>query len=319
MKIFVLGKLGSVVHWAEDSIAGFRAAGHDVRFGVTRNPRLNRSIEGLLVARWTGAPRVTRIVRTITRFAPDLILAVAPYHMPLAILQQVAALPGRAPLLGWVGDAFSATDAPAATLLDAVAYTDSGMLASHRQFGWPTPASYLPHAANPRLDRGVADPLSRHRDMVFVANPTPHRRVLVAQIQTPMRLFGVGWTPSPATAHVIQARHIGIDELGAIYQSATAVLNVRNEHNVLNGLNQRHFDPYLAATPVVSDDLTDLARCFEPGTEVLVYQDAGELNDLYARLQRDPSFGTVIGERGRRRVLAEHTYAHRLATLLKLT
>ena len=60
MKIFVLGKLGSVVHWAEDSIAGFRAAGHDVCFGVTRNPRLNRSIERLLVARWAGAPRAAR-------------------------------------------------------------------------------------------------------------------------------------------------------------------------------------------------------------------------------------------------------------------
>ena len=316
MKIVVLGKLESVVHWAEDSIAGFRAAGHDVRFGVTRNPRLNRSIERLLVARWTGAPRVARIVRAITRFAPDLILAVAPYHMPLAILRQVAALPGRAPLLGWVGDAFSAGDAAAAALLDAVAYTDSGMLATHRQFGWPTPASYLPHAANPRLDRGVADPLSRHRDMVFVANPTPHRRALVAQIQTPMRLFGIGWTQAAGTAHVIQARHVGIDELGAIYRSAAAVLNVRNEHNVLNGLNQRHFDPYLAATPVVSDDLPDLTRCFDPGTEVLVYRDAEELNDLYARLRRDPKFATAIGERGRQRVLAEHTYAHRLATLL---
>ena len=116
-----------------------------------------------------------------------------------------------------------------------------------------------------------------------------------------------------------QARHIGIDELGAIYRSATAALNVRNEHNVLNGLNQRHFDPYLAATPVVSDDLADLNRCFDPGTEVLVYHDPGELNDLYARLRRDPGFATAIGAQGRRRVLAEHTYAHRLAALLRLT
>jgi spore maturation protein CgeB len=82
-------------------------------------------------------------------------------------------------------------------------------------------------------------------------------------------------------------------------------------------LNQRHFDPYLAATPVVSDDLPDLTRCFDPGTEVLVYRDAEELNELYARLRRDPGFAAAIGERGRRRVLAEHTYAHRLATLLR--
>jgi spore maturation protein CgeB len=319
MKIFVLGKLGSVVHWVEDSIAAFRAAGHDVRFGVTRNPRLNPSIERLLLARWAGAPRAARIVRAIRRFSPDLILAIVPYHMPLPILEHVAALPGRPPLLGWVGDSFSAESAPAAALFDAVAYTDSGLLAAHRQFGWPTQAVYLPHAANPRLDRGIADPGSRHRDMVFVANPTPHRLALVSQIRTPMRLFGAGWTRLPPGGHQIHARHVGIDELAALYRSPLAALNVRNENNVLAGLNQRHFDPYLAATPVVSDDQADLSRCFDPGTEILVYRDADELNDIYAGLRREPNRAAAIGESGRRRVLAEHTYQHRLAALVGLT
>lgn len=319
MKIFVLGKRGSVVHWAEDSIAAFRAAGHDVRFGVTRDPRLNRRLECLLMAHWTGAPLAALIVRAITRFSPDLILAIGPYHMPLSILQYVADIPNRPPFLGWVGDIFNAGSAPSAVLLDAVAYTDTGLLAAHRQFGWSTPAAYLPHAANSRLDGGVADRGSRHHDMVFVANPTPLRRVLLGRIRTPLRLFGMGWTRQPPANHAIHPRHVGIDELAAIYRSPTAVLNIRNEHNVLAGLNQRHFDPYLAATPVVSDNQADLARCFEPGTEVLVYRDADELNDVYAQVQRDPGYAAKVGEMGRRRVLHEHTYNHRLAALLKLT
>jgi spore maturation protein CgeB len=319
MKIFVLGKLGSVVHWAEDSIAGFRAAGHDVRFGVTRDPRLNRSIERLLLARWAGVPRAARIVRAIRRFSPDLILAIGPYHMPLPILEHVASLRGRPPFLGWVGDTFSAGNAPAAALLDAVAYTDSGLLTAHRQLGWSTSAVYLPHAANPRLDRGTAEPGSRNRDMVFVANPTPHRLALVSQVRTPLRLFGVGWARLPPVGHEIHPRHVGIDELASLYQSHLAILNIRNENNVLAGLNQRHFDPYLAATPVVSDDQADLARCFDPGTETLVYRDAEELNDIYARLRREPDVAATIGEKGRRRVLAEHTSQHRLAALVGLT
>jgi spore maturation protein CgeB len=319
MKIFVLGKLGSVVHWVEDSMAAFLAAGHDVGFGVTRNPRLNPAIERLLLARWAGAPRAARIVRAIRRSSPDLILAIVPYHMPLAILEHVASLPNRPPFLGWVGDSFSAESAPAAALFDAVAYTDTGLLAAHRRFGWSTPAIYLPHAANPRLDRGVADPHARRRDMVFVANPTPHRLALVSQIRTPMRLFGAGWTRLPPAGHEIHARHVGIDELASLYRSPLAVLNIRNENNVLAGLNQRHFDPYLAATPVVSDDQADLARCFDPGTEILVYRDAEELNDIYARLRREPNLAATIGENGRRRVLAEHTYPHRLAALAALT
>jgi spore maturation protein CgeB len=318
MKIFILGKRGSVVHWAEDSIAAFQAAGHDVRFGVTRDPRLSRSIERLLLARWAGVPRAARIVRAISRFAPDLILAIGPYPMPLPILEHVASMPGRPPFLGWVGDTFSPVSASAAALLDAVAYTDTGLLLAHHQLGWSTPATYLPHAANPRLDRGVADHGSRHHDMVFVANPTPHRRLLISGIQSPMRLFGIGWTPMLPANHQIHPRHVGIEELAAIYRSPTAVLNIRNEHNVLVGLNQRHFDPYLAATPVVSDDQADLARCFELGTEVLVYRDAEELNDIYARVRREPHHAAMIGEKGRRRVLHEHTYEHRLAALLKM-
>jgi spore maturation protein CgeB len=319
MKIFVLGKRASVIHWTEDAIAAFRTAGHEIRFGVTRDPRLSPGIERLLLAPWTGAPRAAMLVRAITRFSPDLILAIAPYHMPLPILQYVANIRGRAPLVGWIGDAFSATSAAAAALFDAVAYTDTGLLAAHRTFGWPTRAAYLPHAANPRLDHAVEPPPIRHRDMVFVANPTPQRRALLRQLRIPMRLFGVGWTGLEPADHEIHPRfRVAIDELASIYRSAAAVLNIRNERNALAGLNQRHFDPYLAATPVVSDDQPDLALCFDPGTEVLVYRDAEELNDLYARIQRDPAYATRIGEAGQRRVRQEHTYQHRLAALVKL-
>jgi spore maturation protein CgeB len=103
-----------------------------------------------------------------------------------------------------------------------------------------------------------------------------------------------------------------------LYRSHRAVLNIRNESNVLLGLNQRHFDPYLAATPVVSDDQADVVECFEPGAEMLVYRDADGLNEIYARLRREPGFARAIGEKGRRRVLHEHTYQQRLAALLRM-
>jgi spore maturation protein CgeB len=317
MKIFVLGKIGSVVHWAEDAVAGFRAAGHDVRFGVTRNPRLNKAIERLLFATCLGAPRAKRITRMIRLFSPDLILAVGPYGMPSAILEEVAGLPGRPPLLGWVGDLFSAADGRAAACFDAVAYTDTGMLTLHHDLQLPARAIYLPHATNPRLDRGVTHPRTRRSRMVFVANPTEQRRAVVGQIRAPITLYGPGWR-DPGANHEIHARRVGIRELATIYRSYLAVLNIRHEHNVLAGLNQRHFDPYPAATPVVTDDQPDLARCFEPGREILVYRNADELQDLYARLQREPGNAEALGNRGRQRVLAEHTYVQRLKVLRKL-
>ena len=46
-----------------------------------------------------------------------------------------------------------------------------------------------------------------------------------------------------------------------------------------------------------------------------VWRDAEELNTLYARVLRDRGWASAMGERGRRRVLAHHTYAARLAAL----
>jgi spore maturation protein CgeB len=95
-------------------------------------------------------------------------------------------------------------------------------------------------------------------------------------------------------------------------------MHVRNERNVMVGLNQRHFDPCLAGTPVVADNQDDLPLCFEPGREMLVYRDVDELNDLYVRLRRDPERAAAVGAAGRRRVLAEHTYGHRLTALARM-
>jgi spore maturation protein CgeB len=310
MKVFVLGKLGSVTQWTEGSVAGFRDAGHDVALGVTRNPRMHWMIDRVL-------PRAALIGRAITAFAPDLIVAVAAYLAPLPILRHVAALPNRPPLMGWVGDLFSAADREAAALFDAVAYTDSGLLALHDHLGFASRAAFLPHAVGVQPDRVVADG-SRQKSMVFVANPTPHRLALVSQVRLPLQLYGPGWQRLQPTAHRIDARRIGPDELADIYRSHLAVLNIRNERNVIDGLNQRHFAPYLAATPVVADDQADLERCLEPAREILVYRDAAELNDIYQSLQREPDRAAAIGEAGRRRVLAEHTYGRRLAALAAL-
>ncbi len=318
MKIFVIGKRGSVTHWAEDAVAGFKAAGHAVEFGSTRNPGLHRSVERVLLAGWAGVPRGAHLGRSIARFAPDLILVVTAYHTPLPLLEHIAALPNRPPVLGWVGDQFSAEQRCAAALFDAVAYTDTGLLALHGKLAFTCKALFVPHAANPRLHVTAHEAVPRRSDMVFVANPTEYRLALVSKVRTPLQLYGRGWARLPKSCHQVHARRIGLEELANVYRTHLAVLNVRNERNVMTGLNQRHFDPYLAGTPVVADNQDDVQLCFVPGQEMLVYRDVDELNDHYVRLRREPARAAAVGEAGRRRVLAEHTYGHRLAALARL-
>ena len=317
MRIALLGKTGGIAGWMEDAADAFRAAGHEVMIASSRDPRLAPSLNSLLLSPWMGAPLLRRIVARIRRFRPDLILAVRADAVPLAVLDAVAAIKGRAPFIGWVGDRIEADFAPIAARYDALAYTDTGLLRRHRALGIATPAAFVPHAVNVR--RAVASGTPRLPCMAFVANPTAYRRDIVSGIREKVAIYGPGWVEAlSAPQHHFTHRRLSREEVADVYARHLAVLNMRNEHNVIDGLNQRNFAPCVFATPVVTDDQPDLARCFEPGTEVLVYRSVGELNEIYARLLREPAYAAEIGCRGERRVLNEHTYEHRLQTLLAL-
>ena len=308
MKIFLLGRIGGITHWLEDAVAAFRGDGHEVRLGIVRRPWLNADVERAL-----QAPLAAAIARRVERCSPDLILAIGGFHVPEAVMERLGALRCRPPLVGWVGDRFDHDAGPAAAIFDLVAYTDSRLLARHEGFGFASPAIWLPHAVNPHTIVAAAPRTPR---MVFVANPTPMRARIVNALASPIVLHGPGWKTPPGTGHHVHAGRVTHRRLARIYAGHLASLNVRNELNVLAGLNQRSFDPYLSATPVASDDQADLSRCFVPGEEVMVWRETGELNELYARMRDDPAWVATIGQRGRRRVLAQHTFARRLETVL---
>jgi spore maturation protein CgeB len=310
LKIFVLGKQASITHWLEDAVAAFRAEGHEVAVGLTRRPWLNAAFEEAL-----SVQIVRRIARRIERFAPDLMLAIGGFHVPDPILEAIANLAVRAPLVGWVGDLFDESAKGAADRYDRVAYTDSGLLARHIEFGFAASALFLPHAVDPRSIGAMSPPGLRRPLMVFVGNPTPHREAVVGAIASSIALYGPAWKGKTGGAHKIHDGRIAKRKTLGHYMTHVAALNIRNEHHVLAGLNQRNFDPCLAGAAVVTDHQPDLERCFEPGYEVLSWRTTDELNGLYDRILRNPGWAAAIGQSGRRRVLAEHTYAARLQTL----
>ncbi len=59
----------------------------------------------------------------------------------------------------------------------------------------------------------------------------------------------------------------------------------------------------------------DMEHAFEIGREVLTFQNAAEAASLVRRSVRHPAQARAIGQAGRRRVLAEHTWAARLREL----
>jgi spore maturation protein CgeB len=81
-------------------------------------------------------------------------------------------------------------------------------------------------------------------------------------------------------------------------------------------VNQRVFDVPAAGAFLLTDHRAQVECLFEPGREIALFHSPEEVPELLARYLTDAPERRRMAEAGRARVLAEHTYEHRLKTLL---
>ena len=112
--------------------------------------------------------------------------------------------------------------------------------------------------------------------------------------------------------NVERIEHLPPAEHAAFYSASRATLNVTRADMIAAGWapSVRLFEAAACATPIVSDVWDGLDQVFVPDREILL---AGTAADVIAALCRDDL--AAIGSRGQRRVLAEHSAAHRAAEL----
>ena len=81
-------------------------------------------------------------------------------------------------------------------------------------------------------------------------------------------------------------------------------------------VNQRIFDVPCAGAFVLTDWREQMDELFVPGKEVIFYREPEETPELIRHYLANPAERARIAKAARLRVLAEHTYAHRLQTLI---
>ena len=64
------------------------------------------------------------------------------------------------------------------------------------------------------------------------------------------------------------------------------------------------------------DRQQDVLRLFKPGQDLVVFNNVKELQDLVGYYLQHPKEAKAIAERGRKKVLAKHTYQHRIQEIL---
>jgi spore maturation protein CgeB len=161
-------------------------------------------------------------------------------------------------------------------------------------------------------------------DLGFLGNRLPDREARVEQFfldvaaARPERRFllgGSGWGDRQRPPNVGYAGHVYTRDHNAFNCTPLAVLNINRESMARYGFSPptRVFEAAGAAACLITDAWVGIELFLEPGREVLVAE-TGE--DVAAHLDAlDERRARGIGEAAHRRVLGEHTYAHRAALL----
>src|SRR5581483_5181738 len=176
------------------------------------------------------------------------------------------------------------------------------------------PATHYPAAPSPRFAC----------DLVFLGNRLPDREARAGEFffrpaaERPARAFllgGSGWGDRALPSNVRALGHVSTREHNALNSSALAVLNVSRDSMARYGFSPatRVFEAAGAGACVITDAWDGVAQFLEPGREVLVARDGGEVAALLDGLTLERA--RAIGRAALARVLAEHTYAHRAAEL----
>jgi spore maturation protein CgeB len=175
------------------------------------------------------------------------------------------------------------------------------------------PALYQPREMEPRWDLGYMGTYSDDRQPVLErllidpARRFKEGRFVVAGPQYPKT---IRWPRS-----VKRIQHLEPAKHADFYNAQRFTLNVTRADMVAAGWSPsvRLFEAAACGTPILSDSWPGLESFFALGEEILPVRNAGEVVQ-YLRDIPEPE-RRALGQRARKRVLAEHTAAHRAEEL----
>lgn len=178
------------------------------------------------------------------------------------------------------------------------------------------------NALDPETHHPVPPDARFRSDCVLLANRLPDREARIDEFffraaeSASARQFllgGNGWHDRALPANVRALGHVYTADHNAVNCSTLAVLNVHRDSMVANGWSPatRLFEAAGAGACQITDAWQGIEEFLEPGREILVAADGAEVAAHVDALT--PERARVIGQAALRRVLAEHTYAHRAA------
>jgi len=177
----------------------------------------------------------------------------------------------------------------------------------------------MPQAADARrFTSGPAEP-DRASRVLFVGNTRSVARPSVlgaVDAGLPLTLIGSGWERYVDPA-LVRSSSVANTQLPGWYRSADVVLNDHWEDMARWGLvSNRVFDVLACGVCVVSDEVPGMSELLDDA--VVTFSDREDVGGTVRALLADPGERAARAERGRRAVLAAHTWEHRAGDLVRL-
>lgn len=316
-----LRELGHVVEYFEapDFFGAFSAL-KTLRVGTDRLDYLENSFLQVVSQ---------AILAKVETFAPDLVLSMAQAPLSRQALKRLRR-DKVATAMWFVEDheVFPYWKA-FAPLYDLFAVIQKGDFpAQLSALGQPN-SMYLPLAADPQVHRPLTlSSVERRKygsELSFVGAGYPNRRLAFRQLSGfDLRIWGNDWDGETTLAPYLQrgGARIETEEVVRIFNATTINVNLHSSvrPGVLVGdgdfVNPRTFELAACGAFQVVDRRALLPELFAEG-ELALFSDMSELVQAIEFYRASPEARAEVAGKGRARVLAEHTYAHRMQALLQ--
>ena len=182
-------------------------------------------------------------------------------------------------------------------------------------------AGVLPFAMLPSAHCPSANPVTARDAMCFIANHDAKRDAWLAQIaatEMQCHVYGNYFLHHPLFWKHPTHYHprVAIAQMQDVYARHRLSLNLHAQI-VRAGTNMRSFEAAGYGTPQLVEYRPGMEALFDLEKELLCFTPIEEMQAHYTRLLRDRPFAEAIAHQARARVLAEHTYQHRVKRMLE--
>ena len=187
-----------------------------------------------------------------------------------------------------------------------------------------TNVNYLPLATDTskykKIDPTPCEADEYGYDVCFVGRPFANRvEVLDSLGEFKLGVFGEGWARYYGRARppsYYKGKAVG-EKVLKIYAASKIVLNI-HDPEATRGVNTRTFDIAACGAFELVDYKSELETLFDIGKEIVYYKDIAGLRKIIRFYIDRPNERKAIAERGLSKVLACHTWRHRMSEMMRV-